>query len=685
MRNGYITKISEISKWAESINKASSINDIIAQTIQLIEYLTKSSSILFYIKQNSHYRQINSSQAQKATPDEVITQNQIKDLVTDNSAIQKIEANHKVFQVIKVNKRKPKVILCVQESPISETDKKLLMIIISHLENLLPKTEKIENDIISSLVAIEEIVKVIEKSSEAQNFGNSIVNLIIHELGYQAALFISINTNTFHYSHKGISSFRKQADSLAKKYTKGLANKFLDEQNTIGRSIKTKKIIFSKDFLSIYNPPFPKSVLKLIHRLLPFKESVIIPCVNRNTVEAVIVVGSFDHIKTAQKEVLRILQREIAYALQNKRLITQMRQENNDLLRIFENIFEGIFIFKDKIRFANSKLTEITEYKLEELMQIKNLQKHLIPEERKKLIEYLAQREKGVNFPKELETKIITKSGRILDVEIRINPIIFQNEEMYLIGLRDITQQKNYTIRLKDMYHKQAEIFSEIAHSLKTPFTIINGYLDLVLRNYEDQKFTKKTTQTIKNELKSANKKVTKLLDVAKLDLRQYDIKFQKIKSEDFIEAVYVKAKSMGYKYCNMQHSSSCDCLKLLFNENIEIEIDTDAIMDVLMTLIENAYLHSKKSEDKYDINLSSKVKKDYLEIVVEDKGRGIQPRLLPKLFEPFSRIHHSQGSHGIGLPMCKKLIEEHDGKLSVRSKVNIGTKMTILLPISRA
>lgn len=124
--------------------------------------------------------------------------------------------------------------------------------------------------------------------------------------------------------------------------------------------------------------------------------------------------------------------------------------------------------------------------------------------------------------------------------------------------------------------------------------------------------------------------------------------------------------------------------LRLELDENVEIEIDRDLLRRVLVNVVENAFQaiteSSFESNDK-TIIIQDQLANDRIEIIITDTGEGIADDIMPKIFEP---LFSTKGfGVGLGLPVAKQIMEQHGGGIEVISEVNVGTRVTLWLPMS--
>jgi signal transduction histidine kinase len=109
------------------------------------------------------------------------------------------------------------------------------------------------------------------------------------------------------------------------------------------------------------------------------------------------------------------------------------------------------------------------------------------------------------------------------------------------------------------------------------------------------------------------------------------------------------------------------------------VYIDKNRIVEVLVNLLTNA-VHATPSGGTVSIRTKLAEAGDYVEIEVEDTGKGIPPEFLPNIFDPFFSTKGTQGT-GLGLSISYGIIKKHNGKIDVKSEVGKGTTFVIQLP----
>jgi len=232
--------------------------------------------------------------------------------------------------------------------------------------------------------------------------------------------------------------------------------------------------------------------------------------------------------------------------------------------------------------------------------------------------------------------------------------------------------------------HKD-ELLSFVSHELKTPIMVITNAVDLILEKIDSAKTekdiekckqnTKMMLEMIARQLHRIKTNVDNLLDYTRIEVGTIKIVKRKVSvlelfKEIISESEYlIRQKKLRFSYPQNL-------------KDVEIEIDEEQIKKVLLNLITNAV---KFTAEGGKIYVYYKVLKDKIEFGVEDTGIGIEKKDLEKIFEKFYRVDQPEKIEGLGLGLaiCKKIVELHNGKIWAESKgIGKGSKFKFYLPL---
>lgn len=222
---------------------------------------------------------------------------------------------------------------------------------------------------------------------------------------------------------------------------------------------------------------------------------------------------------------------------------------------------------------------------------------------------------------------------------------------------------------------KKDELIVYLAHDIKTPLTVVIGYLSL-LDEIEDMPLEqrKKYIELALNKAYRLEELINELFDIARFNSEKIILGKEELNLnmmlEQVIEDFYPILKEIN-KNINLNTS-----------DNISIYADPDKLSRVFNNLIKNAINYSKENTD-IDINVKKKNKEIEVEII--NQGKMIPKDKLDKIFENFYRLDTSRtsktGGSGLGLAISKQIVELHNGNIKVNSDKN-KTIFTIILPI---
>ncbi|MCC8126835.1 MAG: HAMP domain-containing histidine kinase [Clostridiales bacterium] len=246
-----------------------------------------------------------------------------------------------------------------------------------------------------------------------------------------------------------------------------------------------------------------------------------------------------------------------------------------------------------------------------------------------------------------------------------------QDFEEMRIRLKENSEEK---IR-NDLENK--ELISNISHDLKTPITAIKGYVEGIMDGVAaSPERLDKYIRTIYNKANDMDRLIDELTFYSKIDTNRIPYTFARLEVvshfDDCAEEVGLDMESRGIEFGYEND----------VRPHIMIIADPEQMKRVVNNIISNSvkYLDKPKGE----IHIRVKDIGDFIQVEIEDNGRGISGRDLPFIFDRFYRTDASrnsaQGGSGIGLSIVKKIIEDHGGRIWASSKEGAGTNMQFVL-----
>lgn len=241
-----------------------------------------------------------------------------------------------------------------------------------------------------------------------------------------------------------------------------------------------------------------------------------------------------------------------------------------------------------------------------------------------------------------------------------------------LIG-KDITTewQWNELSKRADLTHSLSQMAASMAHEVRNPLTSIKGFLQLLAQNQPHSDKQTMYVQVMMDELERANSIITEYLNLSRsrTSLEQ-QIEHSLLRLLDDIRML-------------MESEAVIRGVNLHFYlTDVTIRCDPKKIKQVMINLIRNA-LEATPRGGSVIVSVKPCPEKNIVEIQVTDTGCGIAEEILPHIFTPFYST--KKIGTGLGLPVCKQIIEEHRGQIYAVSKQNEGSCFTIELPLPPA
>ena len=246
-----------------------------------------------------------------------------------------------------------------------------------------------------------------------------------------------------------------------------------------------------------------------------------------------------------------------------------------------------------------------------------------------------------------------------------------QDFEEMRCRLKESTEEKNLIEK------ENKELISNISHDLKTPITAVKGYVEGIMDGVADTpEKMDRYVRTIYNKTNEMDHLINELTFYSKIDTNRIPYTFSKLNVEDYFadcaEEVGLELETRG--------------IELVYANYVEKDVmviaDGEQIRRVIHNIISNAIKYMDKPKGIIQIRI--KDVGDFIQIEIEDNGKGIGPKDLPYIFDRFYRTdvsrNSSKGGSGIGLSIVKKILEDHGGKVWATSRLGIGTIMYFVL-----
>jgi two-component system CheB/CheR fusion protein len=277
-----------------------------------------------------------------------------------------------------------------------------------------------------------------------------------------------------------------------------------------------------------------------------------------------------------------------------------------------------------------------------------------------------------------------------------LTPIIDQNNldqvQYMLVSAVEVTHQVRVREEIERLDRLKDEFLSLASHELRTPLTPLMGFADLLARLLKQQQTTpdenretriRHAVGSIQQQLRRLNRLIEDLLDVARLQSGKFTLKQEQIDVEKLLEQAASEARMLSAEHTIRLHLPEGD-------EPLSVTGDPERLLQVVMNLVQNAtkYAPAHKEIDIYLRRVHDEARdQDMAQIDVQDRGLGIAPQVLPSIFDRFYQVaRDNRGSRsglGLGLFICKQLVEQHGGTIGVASELGKSSVFSVRLPLS--
>lgn len=344
-----------------------------------------------------------------------------------------------------------------------------------------------------------------------------------------------------------------------------------------------------------------------------------------------------------------------------------------DLARSIDN--EGLLLFANSMAMVRADRLGIVDY----LIRASNKEASIkiicpITEENIQIIKKISEKAPCIrilNGGNSQSGLFIVNNAEFIRFEIKevlaedfteaVGFIIYSNTKVSVYSSRSFFEllwnERLQYEKLKEADEMKSEVINLLAHELRTPIQPILSMIDIIRSDMKDSN-QKELLDTILRNAKRLQRLTDNILDVSKiergsLDLRQECFNLKDVITNNLDDTIVLRNNLSN----NINERTS---VRVYYQpQDSFVEGDKDRISQVVYNLLNNAF---KFSKDGSNITVNSKVEDSKIVVSVKDTGQGIDPEILPKLFSKFEAKSFS-GS-GLGLYICKNIIEAHGGKM---------------------
>ncbi len=265
--------------------------------------------------------------------------------------------------------------------------------------------------------------------------------------------------------------------------------------------------------------------------------------------------------------------------------------------------------------------------------------------------------------------------GSEIPLAISFSETEFEGERFLTGVVRDITERKRYERELEASHDRLEQFASAVSHDLKEPLTTITSYLQLLDRRYRDD-LDEEAREFIDVSVNSVTR-MRRMLDGIVSEYARVDSRGATFEPVDLNSVLDDALIDLGRKIDESDAEITSESLP-------RVEGDPGQLHQLLLNLLDNAIKYSGESTPRIDVSAASDGQ--MWVISVRDEGIGIDPGATETVFEVFQRLH-DDGAYpgsGIGLALCRRVVERHGGEIWVESEPGEGSTFSFTLPMTR-
>lgn len=270
-----------------------------------------------------------------------------------------------------------------------------------------------------------------------------------------------------------------------------------------------------------------------------------------------------------------------------------------------------------------------------------------------------------------LELDIINVNNIKILEEIVILPFAFYfttHMICYLMAASEKTMSLHMTMKELEHQKQLRDSLFKITHEIKNPIAVCKGYLDMFDADNPDH--VRRYIPIVKQEIERTLTLMNDFMMFTKLNVDKKKMDAS-VMLQDVCEMSSIMIKENKFKFSSQ-----------IIDDDVYIDGDYDRLKQVLINVIKNA-IEAIPNGKKGQIKFNAKVTSKELIVIVTDNGMGMTKKVLSKIGEAFYTT--KKGGTGLGVKLSNEIIEAHGGYINYKSKPNIGTTVTIALPLKKS
>jgi PAS domain S-box-containing protein len=360
---------------------------------------------------------------------------------------------------------------------------------------------------------------------------------------------------------------------------------------------------------------------------------------------------------------------QVATAMEQKITAEKLREARDYLNNLLDHARAPIIVWDSEYRITrfNHAFERLTGFKASDVVD--SSLKMLFPKgEVERSLKYIRRAIAGERW-EAVEIPVQRINGEVRTV-LWNSATIFASDgktlEATIAQGQDITERKRVD-ELKD------EFIGLVSHELRTPLTVITGSIRTIMTENLSGEDTQMLLENAADGADELAAILDNLLELSRYQARRLSLNVGSIKLKNLVNNVVnrLQSRSVAHRFT------------LNISPELRVQADQIRLERILFNLMENAVKYSPRGSE---IKVTAGMDDNNVIIRVSDHGAGIPQEDLGKLFEPFQRLETvpNRKGLGLGLVVCKRLVEAHGGHIWIESKVGVGSTFSLTLPLKR-
>ena len=384
---------------------------------------------------------------------------------------------------------------------------------------------------------------------------------------------------------------------------------------------------------------------------------------------------------------------------ERKRAEEALRENEQKYRTLIEDSLDGIAVVQgEKVILVNPALLKMFGFERDEEMIGRPFTDFVSPKDRPLLAGRGTEKEVGKEVPSRYEFKALRKDGGEFVAEISLSTISYEGDIARQGIIRDISERRSLEAQLYQAQKMEAlgTLVAGVAHEINNPINLIMFNVPLLQRIWHDFQpileeqarreshrkyggltydFLKENLAQLLSDMDMAANRVTKIVN----GLKDFS------KRTDFAERRVIQINEAVENAIRLIQSTlikaKIDLVLDLGDDLPEMEGNLQSVEQIILNLVINAVEAIGDKGGQIQITTDYQKKSEQIHISIKDNGRGIDPSISDRIFDPFVTDRQAEGGTGLGLSVTYNLVQVHDGKIDFQSEKGKGTTFTVLFP----